>query len=56
MPGDTRDPFALAKFLIELNGIDRAIEIARANGWRSVLAQCLVLKPALTEQQAATVH
>ncbi|MHA1573305.1 MAG: hypothetical protein ACTSX8_04870 [Alphaproteobacteria bacterium] len=56
MHATTSDPFELAKFLIEVNGIDGAIKIARNNGWNAVLCQCLALKPALTPEQESTVH
>ncbi|MDP6352472.1 MAG: hypothetical protein QF926_00630 [Alphaproteobacteria bacterium] len=45
------DPFELTKQLIEHNGLDGAIEIARRNCWDGVLAQCLALAPALDEHR-----
>ena len=51
------DPFELTKQLIEHNGLDAAIEIARRNCWDGVLAQCLALAPALgTEHQPSGMH
>lgn len=53
MKYDPKDPFELTKELIEVNGIEGAIEIARENCWQGVLAQCLALAPVLTEAQRA---
>lgn len=50
------DPFELTKQLIETVGVEATKNIARENCWDGILAQTLLLEPALAETDAVVAH